>query len=290
MKSFKFPLNTGGKYHFVTALKLEGRNYKYAIYKDRQGKKYFAKFWHTGLRRGMKRYLTNEINCLKYFSENTTTILKEKFSIAKLVYYEITPNVTFYMVEYIDGKPLSKFKEAKQSETLILALEFMNKFTIGRVEKKIFPSRSFAFYLLSFPYLFLKAVFNYPHKFTLLFKSLIKFYLFIILGGQRKDTLNHRDLNLENIIVKGKVNYLIDFQLAAITAPEFEYASIIRSTVRNYNLTKKLMKKLKKSKLKSVSALNSFKAMLVYYSMMGLIDKKFNIKRTEDFLTVLDLV
>jgi thiamine kinase-like enzyme len=151
-------------------------------------------------------------------------------------------------------------------------------------------NRTASYYLVSFTYLFVKALINYPHNIFLYTKSLIKFLVYSKDLFTRKLVFNHRDLNLGNFILNKDGVYIIDFQLAAVTVPEFEYASIVRSIIRDEKLTTSFIGHLKKDCIKSDSSLNSFKACLVYYGMMGLIDKRFPVKRTEDFISTLKIV
>ncbi len=285
MKHKIFPKQIGGLYTLKKEIHFLGANYVFALYSDKRAKYYFGKFWHKSMESSKRKYLINEINSLRYLDKHKTSTLN--VSIPKLKYTFVSDNLCFYLSAHIKGKDLLGLRAEKQIKHLEAAIDFLHRVKIKKREMKKINTRNPGFYLLSFPYLFVKSSLNYPKRIPLFLKSFIRFYINSPSLYGRKMVLNHRDLNLGNFIIKGKKTYIIDFQLFALTVPEFEYASILRSVIRNKNLTGQFIELLKSKYTTSKDSLNSLRAALIYYAMMGLIDRKFAKNRTEDFVSAL---
>jgi hypothetical protein len=290
MKNHIFPPKVSDKYWFKKELAIARANYLFAVYSDKKGNNYFGKFWNKEMGSSKKKYLINEINALKYMSENSSSDAASMINIPKVKHYDVSEKLCFYLSDFVKGKDSTGANQDEQIKQLEKAIDFFHKTKVKNYKRYNINVRSANFYLFSFPYIFLKALLNFPGSFLLFFISLARFYNYSPGLYKRPMVLNHRDLNLRNFILNGKRTYIIDFQLFALTVPEFEYSSIVRSIIGNGKLTSEFMRLLRTKYLKSDSSVKSFKAMLIYYAIMGLTDKKHPNTRIRDFKKTLKFV
>lgn len=282
-----FPDNILNKYRFSRELIIPNGNYLFAIYKDFQGKEYFGKFWHESLGKTKLKHLITEMGVLKVLNKVELKSGASRILSPRLRHSHVSPELTFYLSDKIEGCNLVKLPTHKQINYIQMGIDYIHY--IGNISKNNFkiPIRSPFFYLLTFPLLFVKSAINYPQNLTLYIRFLFRFYVLSVNLFRSKTVFNHRDLNLKNFILANNDVYIIDFQLSAFTVGEFEYASVVRSIVRNKNLTERFVKLLKSKYLTSRQSLNALKACMIYYAMMGMIDKRFSNQRTEDFIKTL---
>lgn len=216
--------------------------------------------------------------------QTLATKLTNKVRLPRLLFVDRIGRTLNVGLEYIEGKTLGSFSEAKQLAVYTKVLS-----ALGRIDTsgKAAVKRPGSYILATFPYILLKAARLRP-KFAILF--LISAFHFAmnsinLLRGKLK--LAHRDLGADNIIVTETYIYLIDWQYVALTLPVYELVGAWRSLSRDRRFGARFLKHVKTRYRLDTLSWAQFKSLSIYYSLLGLTDPNYHPTRVNDFIRIL---
>ncbi len=207
------------------AYKSNWNNYKIGLYKDKTGKKYFAKQWSGRFKDFEYAMLENEekaLTSLQKIKVNAKTNIK----IPHVINSFKTANSYIVLFDYIEKNKTSL--KGESLENLYDAINYMKKLGENKsLRKKIQERKSgfvFATYILSLVIILL----TNPKLFPLVVRHFPYFIKHIKVFINNKDLiLTHRDIHYENILLSKSQLYLIDFALCAFTLEYIEEITML---------------------------------------------------------------
>ena len=240
-----------------------------------KGNRIFVKSWLKPPKSAL-----NEVRAYRLLSSS----LKGRVKLPKLLFVDRSKSRLDIGLEYVEGKTLGNFPLAQQLSVyreVISALSSLPAMGTG-----IF-ARPALYLILSFPYLVFKALLVGQVDWRIIMQTSRLF-----LGNAHtllftKTRFVHRDLGLDNIMVTNNCIYLLDFQYAAKSLPEYELAGIWRSLSRDGRLSSSFLQEVKNEYCVNKLSLTRFKLMSIYYAVLGLTDSRHTEGRLNDFQDVI---
>ncbi len=276
-----------GEYEFVKIFKKESflvPFYSYAIYKNKSGKKAFAKMWSGKFNNYSYYCLLNEISVYKVLNsarKRSASSLPPKFrgiSIPDFYASASTKNSLLILMEYVRANNAEDLSDKEKLAVYLKSVDYYhflgNKLT--KSERKLISRRSGFTYVLLYPLVFIKAFINYP-KDWLTFVRTIPVFLSAIFDLLKNDqfVLTQRDLQFKNILYKNGKIILIDLEMCVMTHPLAEYANTLRSVAKNQKLFKPLMKELSARYANDRSFKRLLKGLITHITTHSLVEKQF---------------
>lgn len=223
-----------GKYHLVKEFTKLG-NPRYAIGLYKKGtKRYVIKTWYSKVRDLDYYSLINEYIVNGIFDKKNVKNRSEIFfpGSVELISGNHSLSAVF---EYIPGKKLSEYPIQFQLKTLE---EVIGRLTVlsshlTPTQLSNLDTRGFWFYLITLIPLTLTALIKSDKKRTIL-KSFFLCILGVVTDKNNQLHLAHRDLNCENIILRGNHIYLLDAERMVLTLPQYDTAYILQNPEMNY--------------------------------------------------------
>lgn len=214
-----------GKYKLVFDVKKENlfREYGIGIYQYRK-KKVFIKTW-TGFVGDFQYYeLINEYFMSKALYKEFKS--HEYIKVPKIISY-INKKGSFSIIyEFVKGKNLSFFPGKKQVEVIHKVLNAFDHLSIkfNKRENNCFLKRTLKYYILSLTFLSFLTILSNLGSFKVVLRGYIDFLKDIRNVKKNNLRIAHRDLNLHNILIKGKYVFLIDCARVALTYEDYDIA------------------------------------------------------------------
>lgn len=263
-----------GMYSFVEELHTDKspKPYHYALYKNNDGKKAFAKVWVNEKKNKEYTMLKNEINVYRFITEeiNRNPALQKGFPnihIPKFMYANITESQIILLLEYVQGELLGNKKNSVQMKTAALKeiFAFFNALNANLDIKQIsadIPVRGFVYWILFLAYSSLKLVLSHPKYLSFVFMT--NLFIFKNIKLTKQIGFVHRDIGEWNTLVNKKGLWIYDFQLACFTNPVFEYAITSVKIANNTKLFNSFNQKVVSYHLKDEAS----KKLLLAYSLI----------------------
>lgn len=208
--------------------------YRFANYKNKAGKKVFAKIWNGKIKNSAFYWLKNEIHFYEIISKINIMPDRKHISIPKLIdtYQEKNRLIMFIeSIQHITVRP-NNSQLTKLYDEVIDYIQIISK-KLTSHNKNIFlhigPFEIFIGSLI----LSIRAVFLRPE----LWKEIVKINLYLIkhielINNQKWDQLVHRDLR-GSVLMNGNNKYIIDWQTVAISHPLLELAQLTLTHTEN---------------------------------------------------------
>lgn len=253
--------------------------YRFGEYKDKNGKKVFAKVWFGDKKDTYYYWLKNEV-----FIYSTATNSKFKRSLMpKFMEAHENQNTLVLLIEYINSNCLSFKKEIKlYDETVSKVRKLGNKFyktllpRIGRTGLLTFVG---SYILLSFSFMvkdrsLLPLMLRVNH---LLLKS------FLVLAKSNWDTLIHNDLRNSILLYKSSVK-IIDWQLATYSNKFLEIGQISLEAWNGRRIDPSVKSlKIYNEVFESLDSFRIYQIMCVFCSMVEMSSDQYS-KHGKSFL------
>lgn len=271
-------------YTVVRSLSLESMSDTAVLLcKDKNNKKVVVKVWQGKYKNTSHFGLLNEYNAYKILwstinkiGKNMPSIFKD-IKLPRLIDYIENKGQTVLVIEWIDGgNNLEKYSDAKIVKTYKKILKYFDYISsrISDRDKQNLNIINPIYYVLTYPfYVLIAAVLNFN------FIKIIISGVTIFMRGlnniieDNKLVFVHRDLNFKNIIVKGGVSYIIDFQYAVFTIKVVEYVNTLR-----YSWDKDIIKDSLIEMAKIANNKMQLKSLIVAHGTHGLTARNFNKK------------
>lgn len=216
-----------GKYRLVREIGKENpfRSYGLGQYQYKK-EKVFIKTWNG---------LVKDFEYFELVSEYLVSkALYSKFRSQRYIKvpnaFSFVNNKDFFSIiyEFIDGKPLYSFSSKKQIEILCKLLFFLKRYRATSMSKEdwCISKRTLKHYILSFTFLCILTVLSDLKSFKVVIRGYIDSIKHIKFVKNNSLKIAHRDLNLHNIIVKGKYIFLIDCARVIFTYEDYDIAHI----------------------------------------------------------------
>ncbi|MDO8658209.1 MAG: hypothetical protein Q7K55_05700 [Candidatus Levybacteria bacterium] len=214
-----------GKYQLVSDVKKENlfREYGIGIYQYR-GKKVFIKTW-TGFVGDFQYYeLINEYFMTKALYKEFK--LHKYIKVPKIISYVNKKGSFSIIYEFVKGKNLSFFSGKKQVEVIHKVLNAFDHLSTNftKREDNCFSKRTLKFYILSLTFLSFLTILSNLGSFKAVLRGYISFLKETRKVKKNNLRIAHRDLNLHNILIKGKYVFLIDCARVALTYRDYDIA------------------------------------------------------------------
>lgn len=230
---------------YVLYKKIEKENgfkaYFVGIYK-KENKKYFVKTWSGKTKDINYQILLNElvINEVLY-----SKLLKGKIETPKIIEHFSTKNSLSVIYEYIEGKSLLSYPLNFQTKTMSKIINLFKKISLESSNKylNILEKKDKSFYLGSLSYITLLTLISSPKEYSLIFNAYVKAFANFFNIKRSKLTINHGDLNPDNILVSKNKHYIIDCGRLALTLPEYDLTYISLNPVFS-TLSRNISRKL----------------------------------------------
>lgn len=212
-----------GKYQLVSDIKKENvfREYGIGIYQYRR-KKVFIKTW-TGSVGDFEYYeLINEYFMSKALYKELKS--HEYIKVPKIISYVNKKGSFSIIYEFVKGKNLSFFPEKKQIEIIREVLNAFDHLSIkfNKKENSFFLKRTFKFYIPSLTFLSFLTILSNLGSFKVILRGYIDFLKDIRNIEKNNLRIAHRDLNLHNVLIKGKDVFLLDCARVALTYKDYD--------------------------------------------------------------------
>lgn len=257
----------------------EVKHLDFAIYENKNGKMAIAKQWNRSCKYINYHWLANEINVYKEIhrvrAQNPQIDRKyPNIHIPDFLGVVKDKDRLTMLIEQIDGHSLKSLPVEKQVAVFKNVIEYMTFLgvTMDSSAKKILIKRNMWYIAAIFPFIFTLALIKHPKNFLSILRGGIIFSLNIFRILNKNDrTFVHRDLNPDNIIIKGDHAWIIDFQISAITNPAFEIAGVMIFLWNNVEFREifkngHVMESIKKDKNKFYS----YKILSIYLALYNL--------------------
>lgn len=204
--------------------------YSLGIYSNKE-KKVFIKTWKGSIKNFnyyslMNEYVINSIINEKLMKLNRTNKIKVKLpEIIDVIHDKNSLSLVF---ELIDGKTLNKFSFDVQKKALIRIFQTLNIFSqqLTIEEKKQMPIRTEIFYILTLPLFLILAIVSNKKDIGIFIRAFIRALREYKLLTNGSFYLAHRDLDLDNIILKNSCIYVIDYGSMVLTVPNYDITYI----------------------------------------------------------------
>lgn len=225
-----------GHFVFVRELFQENpkREYLFGLYQDGRGASALAKLLRYPSSSLSAYWLRNEIQVYKTLERvgESHPEGRTRFPhahIPKLLDWRETTKSPLVLLEYIDGQPLGKSGVAEQARIFAAAIEYLT--WLGRVisTNSLFPlkRRSIWHALLMFPLLSVRAGIRFPGSLALILRGSGAYLGTLpLLLKRRSLRFSHRDLGVNNILVRGDNFWILDFQIAALADPLTDFVNL----------------------------------------------------------------
>lgn len=232
------------------------RSFKYAFYES-ENQKAFAKIWQGSKHNFDYKSLIDEINVYKAFDsiKSTNKIFFEKDSkikIPKLIYYEIKHDSVVLLIEFVDGMGLKNQSEDVMVDVFISLSNFFRTLT-KNLNKKLIKQRPIKLVPIYFLVYLIIVFVKYPNELLTLIKciGILTVNLPKLLFSNEYSFV-HKSLEGQNVILKDKHIYVIDFQLSGLSHPLLEFAQTF-AFYPSISFVEKIYSKMNKYRLKNNS-------------------------------------
>ncbi len=249
-----------GKYKFIKKINITKRNSKsnkifsYALYKNSNGQKAFAKMWSGKLKNINYYTLSNETIMYMVLNKLIRRIGKsmpkkfEDIIIPQFVAKLETNNSLTLLTEFIEDAKSLKILPKKQVEIYIKTVDFLrllgNELS-AKEREQISKRDSNTITLLYFP-LLLKAILAHPKALFSLLQGVPVFLKSIPLFLKKDEIiLSHRDLHLENILMSKNKIVLMDLQFCLFSNPLYDSLITLRMHWTDKEFRKRLLGKIR---------------------------------------------
>ncbi len=215
------------------------RNFEVGIYEFAE-KKYFIKTWQGRVKDTNYYSLINEYLVTGMLYKKTKSVGELKF--AQPIDIVESKDRLSAVYEFIVGQNLDKENIEKQAEVInkiIKSLQIISN-SLTEKEKNQLTKRSIFFYLIFLPLLTLMLMIRGKNR-KIIFSQFVK-SVFNTSFFNKELTLAHRDLDPNNILISGKLIYLLDNERVVLTLPNYDFTNLLIYKGRS-NLTKLISKK-----------------------------------------------
>ena len=274
------------------------KDFSICIYKDKYGKKVFAKAWNGKQKDFRYNTLINEIrachtlNKVKNRMNANEAFNRLHVNIPRLLDVYESKNQLIVFFSFEKGELATLTNTNTKIDAYLRSVEFLVKLgqAMTTKEKTVFSNRNLASYIFLYPLFLIKSITNFPeHSWTLLRGVPIVAKAFYFLSLEQETVLAHRDLHFNNMLVDGKTIVLIDFQYMVFTELVSDFAATYRHKWNNDNSDKLLYKTI----MKRINYRKNFEAvfvgLLLCSATHGLIDKSFSNATTKKWLDLIKL-
>ena len=186
-------------------------------------KEYLIKTWQGSVKDYSFYDLQNECVMTKLMKN----ILKSSAIYVPTVIDIITTKESLSLVtEFIEAKKLADCNPKVQIEVLSKILQIFSQVSENDADKIIsaFPVRRALFYFLSLHPLMVLTVLSNLSSISVIWKTYVESLKNLKTLEDRKLYLSHRDISLDNILVKGKTIFLLDSGKAVFTLKNYDFA------------------------------------------------------------------
>ncbi len=222
-----------GEYKLIKPIKKNyPSDFSVGIYQMRD-KKYFVKTWR-GYFKNLSYYsIINEYFVNKIIENQSISLGgNKKLNFPKVVSF-VKEEKTFSIIfKYIEGTNLETLSAEIKSELLSNIAKKLHGLSkkLTKNELIIFPKRSLSFYILTLPIITVCSLtllrFHY-------FGKILEYFKGALVNVFDKNNLNlelsHRDLNPNNVIIKGNKVYLTDNEGMVFTIPNYDQTYLLCS-------------------------------------------------------------
>ncbi len=281
-----------GDFEFVSEIQVDKsiKLYRYAIYKDGNGRPGFAKAWFGQRKNTAYYWLENGIAVLSAFTsidQAGATPDKSKFRLPALYHTYKQKGCLMYISEYAPESQ-EDFTDEELVDLYDQAIKYTRSFggkALKTLKAHILTISPYKI-LFSLPLISLKALLSRPS----LWKEILRGFFFSLGHGPdlfslKWNTLVHRDVR-GTILKSGDKYYIVDWQTAAITNSMLEIAQLFFTYWVGAKLSFDIFKlETAREVFVSEKVLNSFKIICTYTALveMGFV----KIKSQEDEETFL---
>lgn len=271
--------------------------YRFAIYKNVKGKKALAKLWSGNIKTFAYYSLLNEIELSSIASHMQGRVLKKSNSPTVRIPTQIASvkkkNCVLVLSEYIDGSIVGDFTKKKHYLWYIQSVEFLRGLdsAITSRETGIIQNRTGFHFLLLYPLTLIVAIRNYPHLWKLLVRNIPVVIKSLPELLKRRDlVLTHRDLHGKNLMFSGSRIFLIDFQLAVRTIPEYELICTLASQWHQEGFRRHAIQYLEKQTSQQFDSNILLRGLLACHITHLLTGKNFSRQRFNNYISILHYV
>lgn len=214
-------------------------SYQFALYEDKNGKKYLCKMCGMDSSIADRNGLENEIRVYQAFRAISPSIRSKAsdmfphFVIPEMLSWHSSDTMIYLLIEYLPGTFLSQSNSKIQSvEIYAQASLFFQELSKSSAFIRAIPQkRTVLHFFILFHQSFVGSLIRFPAQWKFILSSAPRFYrgLFAMaLDG--KMNFVHRDLGGDNNVLLTKDHVvLIDYQISVLTHPLVELANIIAS-------------------------------------------------------------
>ncbi|OGH13854.1 MAG: hypothetical protein A2687_04810 [Candidatus Levybacteria bacterium RIFCSPHIGHO2_01_FULL_38_26] len=249
-----------GKYKLAREVKKENPYMYYGIGVYKYNKKdFFIKTW-TGRLKDYRYYdLVNEYILNKLLHR---MLVDRKIYIPEIIACKKTNSSLSIVYEFVKGKSLTNYPVGNQAEIIskILNAYIDISSSLTKKEATKFPKRDMFYYIFFFPFIVILTIASNIKSARIILKSYTDFLISIKKVSFKKLHIAHRDMCLDNIIVKGSKIYLLDYGRTVLTLPGYDITFI------NIRL-KKSLSKLITNEFKNMSDKFLTNYILIHLSM-----------------------
>lgn len=273
-KSNVFPLIIEEKYFFVRNFSAEDNQSKYsfAIYKDINNNRYFAKRYVGNKVSREYKFLLNEIAFCELLKEASTDS-DCCVTTPEIVYKISSKNEVLVIYKFINGTTISELVVRKKVRLFEQVTSYLKNLKINKkfIKDSRVMNRSKWFWTMIFIYsLVINLIKTSRHKEDLNKVAFIVIKRIYWMLRRNEIALIHRDFNDFNIMLNGSKIVLIDFQLGCFSDPLLERAIILLK----YSDKPLMLNAITKTRefRKIIKDKKTLNALLAYWGIMTIYD------------------
>ncbi len=289
-----------GVYNFDSSLEKRGpkKEFLLGIYKNSKGQKAFAKMWSNNFKDFNYYSLKNEIQVYKVLNSALNKVQKDpqahykRMAFPKLITFEEKENYLIMLAEYVNGKESTALTSEKKVELYFKTLEFIHFLgtKLTSKERAFLSKRSPLNFVILYPILIIKAILSHPRTTLNLLKGVpVLLRCLPILIKENKLVLNHRDLHFGNILITKNHDFVIDFQLCALTHPLHDIVTTLRHTWGEDYFYIEFLKEIIRRNYTNSNFEILFKGLCVNSATHGLTDNSFPERKIDLWIDYLKL-
>lgn len=267
-----FPDLIDGRYQFVKIFNPEDSfsKYKFAVYQDTDGEKYFAKKFSGSTQKREYKFLKNEVSCCEFLKDNPTT---SGIYVPEVVYKKLSKNEILVLTKFIEGRTLSSLGSKRKVVIFDKVANYLCSVNMDYLKARKYKimSRSKWFWVMVLVYSYCmnflkKSAYSGQIKKV----SIIVIKRLVFLLSRKETALIHRDFNDFNIMISGYKITLIDFQLSCVADPLLERAIMLLKYAKHTKMLKELLKTYEFKKI--LSNKKNKNALLAYLGIITVYD------------------
>lgn len=249
-----FPKKFKG-YHFAGLFKDEEgvENPDIGIYKNARGRKGLAKIWKGRIKNHDYYSLRNEINVLKVLTAVSGRLVKitpDYFKDVKLQTSLGTiekNNFLLLMTEFVKGSLARELPDREKLQVFLKAQGYIAYLgeNLTKKERSRISDRTIIKYLLTYPFILVKAIILEPYWAPALLRGMVVFLKSLSGVSKVNHKLVHNDFNFNNILISGRKILILDLQYCVFTFDIYEFVTALHYNWEYKQFSRLLIKNIK---------------------------------------------